>query len=70
MLLLLDCIPIISETSRPISISKYKLIGNHRFKFGPLTKRKTAIEVKNKNNVKMMEINSFLFFWNKFFPPF
>lgn len=69
MFLFLDCTPIISETSRPKSINKYKDIGIHRVKLDPLTKRKTAIEAKNKNNVKIMDINSFLFFWFKFSPP-
>lgn len=69
MLLLLDCIPIISETSRPKSINKYKDIGIHRVKLDLLTKRKTAIEAKNKNNVKIRDINSFLFFCDKFSPP-
>lgn len=67
MFLFLDCTPIISETSRPKSINKYKDIGIHRVKLDPLTKRKTAIEAKN--NVKIMDINSFLFFWFKFSPP-
>lgn len=62
ILLLLDCPPIISETSKPKSISIYKDIGIHKVKLGPLTKRKTAIEAKNRNSVKMIDINSFLFF--------
>lgn len=46
MLLLLDCIPIISETSRPKSINKYKDIGIHRVKLDPLQKEKLQLRLR------------------------